>query len=91
MTVGMAQVANLTPGSANPTHGLTPDEAYERFYVVDKSGLVTSARELKDGAPGVNDLRPFASSRKNVTTTEGMKLADVVRLAKPTVGLYTLS
>lgn len=66
-------------------HGLTPEEAYERFYVLDAKGLVTSARKLKDGEPGVNDLRPFAASRKNLVTTEGMKLADVVRLARPTV------
>jgi malate dehydrogenase (decarboxylating) len=74
-------------------HGLTPEEAYERFYVVDVKGLITSARHFKDGEPGVNDIRPFAASRHNKVTTEGMKLEDVVRLAKPTVllGASTVS
>ena len=79
--------------SAMVHHGLTPEEAYERFYVVDAKGLITSARELRDDQPGVNELRAFAANRKNLVTTEGMKLADVVRLAKPTVllGASTVS
>ena len=72
-------------------HGLTPEQAHARFFVVDKHGLVTSARELDDGAPGVEDLRPFAESRRagdensSATLPEGAPLAEVVRKAKPTV------
>ena len=33
-------------------HGLTPEEAYSRFYVIDKDGLVTSERKLDPDAPG---------------------------------------
>ena len=33
-------------------HGLTPEQAHARFFVVDKHGLVTSERVLDDDAPG---------------------------------------
>lgn len=66
-------------------HGLTPEEAYSRFYVIDKEGLVTSERKLDPDAPGVEDLRPFAESRQCKNTKEGMKLLEVVKRAKPTV------
>jgi len=71
-------------------HGLTPEQAYARFFVVDKHGLVTSARELDDDAPGAEDLLPFASSRaagdeNSSALREGAPLAEVVRRAKPTV------
>lgn len=66
-------------------HGLSPQEAYDRFYIIDAKGLVTSARQFSGKEPGVNDLLPFAQSRRNKTTTEGMQLKEVVRLAKPTV------
>mmetsp|Transcript_4762 Transcript_4762/g.12025 ORF Transcript_4762/g.12025 Transcript_4762/m.12025 type:complete len:687 (-) Transcript_4762:44-2104(-) len=72
-------------------HGLTPDEAYERFYVVDANGLATSARDLDGASPGSKALAPFALRRKDLP--EGTKLADVVRAAKPTVlmGASTVS
>ena len=66
-------------------HGLTPEEAYSRFYVIDKDGLVTSERKLDPDAPGVDDLRPFAESRQCKNTKERMELLEVVKRAKPTV------
>ena len=72
-------------------HGLTPEQAHARFFVVDKHGLVTSERVLDDDAPGAEDLRPFAESRRSSDGSgesalrEGAPLAEVVRHARPTV------
>jgi malate dehydrogenase (decarboxylating) len=80
-------------------HGLTSEEAHDRFFIVDKHGLVTDKRRLDKKAPGVEDLRPFARSRKAwdgdgddddddespESLREGAPLATVVKLAKPTV------
>ena len=71
--------------SAMVHHGLTPEEAYSRFYVIDKDGLVTSKRALDPDAPGVDDLRPFAETRSGKKTREGMSLLEVVKTARPTV------
>jgi malate dehydrogenase (decarboxylating) len=69
--------------SAMVHHGLSKEDAYKRFYVVDHKGLITSARVLEASAPGVEDLRAFAASRDDLP--EGMTLEDVVAAAKPTV------
>ena len=71
-------------------HGLTPEQAHSRFFIVDKRGLVTSARALDKKDPGVEDLRPFAESRKcdrsdPNSLREGASLAEVVKKARPTV------
>jgi len=63
--------------------GLTPEEAYARFYVCDADGLVTSKRVLDDSNAGSRACKPFAEQRKDLP--EGMQLADVVKAARPTV------
>jgi len=61
-------------------NGLTADEAYKRFYIIDIHGLITSDRVL-DG-PGSEPLKPFAAARTDLV--EGMKLLDVIKSVKPT-------
>ena len=60
--------------------GLSPDEAYKRFYIIDKDGLITNDREL-DG-PGSEPLRGFVRNRTDLP--DGASLMDVIRAAKPT-------
>ena len=62
-------------------NGLSQEEAYKRFYIIDKDGLITREREL-DG-PGTEPLKPFARVRADLP--EGTKLMDVIKRAKPTV------
>lgn len=72
-------------------HGLSPQQAFERFYILDKHGLITNNRELKEGEPGVDDLRPFAESRRDLP--DGINLREVIESAKPTalLGASTVS
>ena len=56
--------------------GMTEEEARERFYVVDKDGLLGSERDEMS-----TDQRPFA--RKDLS--DGMSLIDVVRESKATI------
>jgi len=60
--------------------GLSPDEAYKRFYIIDKDGLITNERAL-DG-PGSEPLRGFVRNRTDLP--DGASLMDVIRAAKPT-------
>jgi len=61
-------------------NGLSPEEAYKRFYIIDKDGLITRERDL-DG-PGTEPLKPFVRVRSDLP--EGTKLLDVIKQAKPT-------
>lgn len=60
--------------------GLSPDEAYARFFIVDKDGLITNERAL-DG-PGSEPLHGFVRNRTDLP--DGSSLVDVIRAAKPT-------
>ena len=61
-------------------NGLSADEAYKRFYIIDVNGLITAERDL-DG-PGSEPLKPFARARDDMP--EGAKLIDVINAVKPT-------
>ena len=62
-------------------NGLSSEEAYKRFYIVDINGLITHEREM-DG-PGCEPLKPFARHRTDLA--EGTKLLEVIQQVKPTV------
>ena len=62
-------------------NGLTAEEAYKRFYIIDANGLMTAERAL-DG-PGQEPLKGFARNRNDMP--EGASLMDVIKKAKPTV------
>ena len=56
--------------------GLTPEQAAERFYILDANGLVTSKR----GAALPDNVRPYARHEEDL---EGLRLEDVVKHVRP--------
>lgn len=70
-------------------NGLSEDEAYQRFYIIDKDGLITHDRNLD--APGMEPIRPFARARSDLP--DGTRLLDVIEKARPTtlMGVSTVS
>jgi len=62
-------------------NGLSAEEAYKRFYVIDKDGLITHERSLDEA--GSEPIKPFAANRSDLP--DGTKLIDVIKKAKPTV------
>lgn len=54
------------------TQGLTPEQAAERFYILDADGLVTQKR----GDALTDTVRPFARKEGEM---EGARLEDVVK------------
>ena len=68
--------------SAMVHHGLTPEEAYSRFYVIDKDGLVTSKR-ASTRRVGVDDRG--RSRRRGGRRRGGDEPFEVVKTARSTV------
>ncbi len=52
--------------------GLTPEQAAERFYILDADGLVTRKR----GDALTDTVRPYARAEEDL---EGMRLEEVVK------------
>ena len=52
--------------------GMTPEQAAERFYILDADGLVTRKR----GAALPENVRPYARHEEDL---EGLRLEDVVK------------
>jgi len=63
-------------------HGLSAEEAYKRFYILDADGLITSQRQLGSD-PGSEAVSPFARQRTDLP--DGISLEEVVKQGKPTV------
>ncbi|KAK9842247.1 hypothetical protein WJX81_002558 [Elliptochloris bilobata] len=80
-SAGMGVVCMLAKGMVK--HGLTPEQAAERFYILDADGLITRKR----GAALPDNVRPYARQEEDL---EGLKLEEVVKHGKPT-GLIGLS
>jgi malate dehydrogenase (decarboxylating) len=71
-------------------HGLSPEEARSRFWMLDKDGLITEQRGAAHGRKGATRVSPQAAkfARKLSSTGEdrdGESLLEVVRRVKPTV------
>lgn len=61
--------------------GLTEEEAYSRFYMVDKQGLLFD--DMEDLTP---EQKPFARKRSEFTNSEQLiDLGAVVKVVKPTI------
>lgn len=65
--------------------GLSAEEAYQRFWLIDKEGLI-----LKENSSLLSFHKPFAVTKKSVSNWElqkpnGISLYDVVKNVKPTV------
>lgn len=61
--------------------GLTEEEAYSRFYMVDKQGLLFD--DMEDLTP---EQKPFARKRSEFTNSERLiDLGAVVKVVKPTI------
>lgn len=58
-------------------HGLTEEQAQERFYILDAEGLITVHRKNLD----IN-VAPFA--RRDAESKDGERLVDVIKRVKPT-------
>jgi malic enzyme len=64
--------------------GLTEEEAYDNFYILDHNGLITNERELD--FPREAAVEPFAKARKATKgLPDGSKLIDVVKKSKCTI------
>ena len=59
--------------------GMTPEQAAERFYILDADGLVTRKR----GAALPENVRPYARQEEDL---EGLRLEDVVRHVRLLLG-----
>ncbi len=63
------------------SQGLSEEEAYERFFMVDKQGLLFD--DMDDLTP---EQKPFAKNRANFPNADKLKdLLEVVKTVKPTI------
>lgn len=63
------------------SQGLSEEEAYERFFMVDKQGLLFD--DMDDLTP---EQKPFAKNRANFPNTDKLTdLLEVVKTVKPTI------
>lgn len=63
------------------SQGLSEEEAYERFFMVDKQGLLFD--DMDDLTP---EQKPFAKNRANFTNADKLTdLLEVVKTVKPTI------
>ena len=63
------------------SQGLSEEEAYERFFMVDKQGLLFD--DMDDLTP---EQKPFAKNRANFPTADKLTdLLEVVKTVKPTI------
>ena len=61
--------------------GLTPEEAYKHFFMIDKQGLLFD--DMEDLTPA---QKPFAKKREDFANCGDMtKLLDVIKAVKPTI------
>eukprot|EP00092_Neocalanus_flemingeri_P090060 GFUD01114049.1.p1 GENE.GFUD01114049.1~~GFUD01114049.1.p1 ORF type:complete len:313 (+),score=75.97 GFUD01114049.1:2-940(+) len=76
-------VINTIRNALMARHGLSREEAGNKFYIVDERGLISTARaDLAEMEKLFEDLSSFAESD---TTMEGMSLLDTVRKVKPSI------
>ncbi len=63
------------------SEGLTPEEAYKHFFMIDKQGLLFD--DMEDLTPA---QKPFAKKREDFANCGDMtKLLDVIKAVKPTI------
>lgn len=63
------------------SEGLTPEEAYKHFFMIDKQGLLFD--DMEDLTPA---QKPFAKKREDFANCGDMtKLIDVIKAVKPTI------
>ncbi|WP_270329284.1 malolactic enzyme [Streptococcus infantarius] len=63
------------------SEGLTPEEAYKHFFMIDKQGLLFD--DMEDLTPA---QKPFAKKREDFADCGDMtKLLDVIKAVKPTI------
>ena len=63
--------------------GLTMEEASERFYILDKDGLISKDRKnLSELERSFDDLKHFARKEADM---EGMGVLDVIKRVKPSI------
>jgi malate dehydrogenase (oxaloacetate-decarboxylating) len=60
--------------------GLSPNEAYQRFWLIDRQGLL-----LQDDSQLTDAQRPYARDRGDIWKEDNRTLMDVVRQIKPTI------
>eukprot|EP00811_Abedinium_folium_P001199 NODE_11097_length_1308_cov_4.927180.p1 GENE.NODE_11097_length_1308_cov_4.927180~~NODE_11097_length_1308_cov_4.927180.p1 ORF type:complete len:270 (-),score=93.94 NODE_11097_length_1308_cov_4.927180:299-1108(-) len=74
-SAGMGICAFIVESMA--AHGLSYQQAYQRFHILDQDGLITATRGGVDPA-----VAPFAAARRDLT--DGVGLMSVLRHARPT-------